>query len=62
MVSEKTTINKKVKIKPCAHIFEGEIGVATMVTENLSFYVNLEREGYTTGLWFAYEELEFLGE
>lgn len=58
--TEKTKINRKVKIRPSAHIFVGEIGTATVVTDNLYFYVNLERDGFETGMYFDYKELEFL--
>jgi hypothetical protein len=59
-VSEKTKINRKVKIKHSAHIFGGEIGIASLVTNNLYFYVSLERDGFEAGLYFDYDELEFI--
>lgn len=58
--SEKTRINRKVKIKSCAKIFQGELGIATIVTNNLYFYVNLQIDGFETGLWFDFKDLEFL--
>lgn len=63
MSSTKTyDIEQKVKIRPRAKIYVGEIGMALIVTENLSFMVRIYREdisSYIT-MWFEYEELEFL--
>lgn len=54
------SINKRVRIKSRAKIYVGELGTAIDVTENLLFQVVLDRDGFTTTMWFDFEELEFL--
>lgn len=54
-------ISQRVIIKPQAKIFVGCYGTATKVTDELSFYVELDpHDGIEGGLWFSDEELEFL--
>jgi hypothetical protein len=61
MESKKFDISegRRVRIKPNAKVFVGDIGVATMVTDNLSYLVTLSREYGSASIWFEHEELEF---
>lgn len=54
-------INRRVKIKSTVQLFAGCVGTAIIVSENLTFCVNLdEMDGMSGEVWFDYNELEFL--
>lgn len=58
--SKKTRINRRVRIKPSAVVYVGEVGTATLVTDNLYFYVTLDRDFGEVSFYLDYDELEFL--
>ena len=61
--SEVIKIQRRVRIRPNAKIFVGWYGTATSVTNNLVFYVCLDAQhGIEGGMYFDYDELEFIDE
>ena len=54
-------INRRVRIKPNAQIWVGMYGTATSVSDDLTFYVQIDPiAGMDGGLYFDYDELEFI--